>query len=55
MLDYAAEDPEDAEEQIERMQQKVGSQMNRVALQNLAGAGRKKFRVGDGDAEEAYE
>lgn len=47
VLDFASEDPDDAEAEIEKMQQKAGSQLNKVALQNLTGAGRKKFRVGD--------
>ena len=45
VIDYAAEDPEDAEEQLEKMQSKVGSQLNKVAVQNLMGDGRKKFNV----------
>ncbi|GAB7351659.1 hypothetical protein MBLNU459_g2260t1 [Dothideomycetes sp. NU459] len=47
VLDFAAEDPEDAEAEIEKMQKKAGSQLNKVALQKLTGAGRKKFHVGD--------
>lgn len=47
VLDFAAEDPEDAEAEIEKMQNKVGSQINKVALQKLTGGGRKKFNVGD--------
>lgn len=47
VLDFAAEESEDAEAEIEKMQQKAGSQLNKVALQKLTGAGRKKFRVGD--------
>ena len=47
VLDFAAEESEDAEVEIEKMQQKAGSQLNKVALQKLTGAGRKKFRVGD--------
>lgn len=43
VLDFAAEDPEDAEAEIEKMQQKVGSQVNKVALQKLTSGGRKKF------------
>lgn len=47
VLDFAAEETEDAEAEIEKMQQKAGSQLNKVALQKLTGAGRKKFRIGD--------
>ncbi|KAF2719634.1 RNA-binding domain-containing protein [Polychaeton citri CBS 116435] len=43
VLDFAAEDPEDAEAEIKKMQQKVGSQVNKVALQKLTSGGRKKF------------
>ena len=54
VLDYAAEDPEDAEEELEKMQKKVGSQVNKVALQRLTGGGRKKFNVaGNDDLDEA--
>jgi len=47
VIDYAAEDAEDAEEEIARMQSKVGSQIDKVAVQNLLGSGtsRKKFDV----------
>ncbi|KAI9850549.1 MAG: Multiple RNA-binding domain-containing protein 1 [Thelocarpon superellum] len=45
VLEFAAEDAVDAEEEIEKMQRKVGRQVNQVALQRLAGAGRKKFAV----------
>lgn len=47
VLDFAAEESEDAEVEIEKMQQKAGSQLNKVALQKLTGAGRKKFTVSD--------
>lgn len=43
VLDFAAEDPEDVEAEIEKMQQKVGAQVNKVALQKLTSGGRKKF------------
>jgi multiple RNA-binding domain-containing protein 1 len=43
VLDFASEDPEDAEAEIENMQQKVGAQVNKVALQKLTSGGRKKF------------
>ncbi|KAJ9646495.1 Multiple RNA-binding domain-containing protein 1 [Coniosporium tulheliwenetii] len=45
VLEYAAADPEDAEAELERMQQKAGSQVNKMALQKLTGAGRKKFNA----------
>ncbi|KAF2219072.1 hypothetical protein BDZ85DRAFT_60774 [Elsinoe ampelina] len=52
VIAYAAEDPEDAEEEIEKMQNKVGSQLNKVAVQNLLGDGRHKFKINDQGAEE---
>ena len=45
VLDFAAEDAIDPEQEIEKMQQKVGKQTDKVALQRLAGSGRKKFHV----------
>jgi multiple RNA-binding domain-containing protein 1 len=52
VLDFADEDPEDAEAEIEKMQQKVGAQVNKVAIQKLTSGGRKKFstQVEDDDA-----
>ncbi|KAI8628920.1 MRD1-like protein [Xylariaceae sp. FL1651] len=51
ILQYAEADAVDPEEEIARMQKKVGGQANRVALQELTGRGRKKFSVG-GDMDE---
>jgi multiple RNA-binding domain-containing protein 1 len=48
VLEFAANDTLDAEEEIEKMQKKVGSQVNMVALQKLTGGGRKKFNI-EGD------
>lgn len=45
VLEFAAEDAVDAEEEIEKMQEKVGKQVSKVALQKLTGAGRKKFNI----------
>ena len=47
VLDFAAEDTVDPEEEIEAMQQKAGHQANNIALQRLTGAGRKKFIMDD--------
>lgn len=47
VLDFAAADAIDPEEEIERMQKKVGKQADKVALQKLTGVGRKKFNVQD--------
>ena len=44
-LDFAAEDAIDPEEEIEKMQKKVGRQTDKVAIQKLKGAGRKKFNI----------
>ena len=51
VLDFAAGDPEDAEAEIEKMQQKVGAQVNVVALQRLTGGGRKKFSTANDEEE----
>lgn len=45
VLDFATEDAADPEEEIVKMQKKVGNQANRVALQRLASAGRRKFNI----------
>ena len=53
VLDFAEEDPEDAEKEIEKMQQKVGAQVNKVALQKLTESGkRKKFTTNQHDGED---
>ncbi|KAI1282917.1 RNA recognition domain-containing protein [Xylaria sp. FL0933] len=51
ILQYAEAEAVDAEEEIAKMQKKVGGQVNKVALQELTGKGRKKFNVG-GDRDE---
>lgn len=52
VLEFASDDPLDAEEEIEKMQKKVGSQVNKVALEKLTGRGRKKFNIQGEDAME---
>ena len=52
VLDFAAEDAVDPEQEIQRMQQKVGRQADKVALQRLAGSGRKKFHIEGGELKE---
>jgi len=52
VLEFAAGDALDAEEEIEKMQKKVGSQVNMVALQKLTGGGRKKFNIEGDNADE---
>ena len=49
VLEFAAEDSVDPEQEIEKMQQRVGKQADKVALQRLTGSGRKKFQVEGGD------
>ncbi|KAK0311763.1 Multiple RNA-binding domain-containing protein 1 [Friedmanniomyces endolithicus] len=46
VLDFAEGEAEDAEEEIGRMQRKIGGQVNKVALQKLTGGGRRKFTTG---------
>lgn len=52
VLEFASGEALDAEEEIERMQKRVGSQVNKVALQKLTGGGRKKFNIEGNDEEE---
>lgn len=54
-LAFAETEPDDPEQELEKMQQKVGAQANKVALQRLTGGGRKKFNVAgnDDDLDEA--
>ncbi|EGX91287.1 pre-rRNA processing protein Mrd1, putative [Cordyceps militaris CM01] len=47
VLDFAEAEALDAEEEIEKMQRKVGGQANKVALQQLTGGGRKKVNIGN--------
>jgi multiple RNA-binding domain-containing protein 1 len=53
VIEFASEEAVDAEEEIEKMQKKVGKQVNKVALAKLTGGGRKKFNIeGNGDEED---
>ena len=45
VLDFAHEEAIDPEEEIERMQARVGKQADKVALRSLTSIGRKKFHV----------
>ncbi|RDA92896.1 hypothetical protein CP533_3844 [Ophiocordyceps camponoti-saundersi (nom. inval.)] len=55
VLEYADAEAVDAEEEIEKMQRKVGGQVNKVALEQLtAGGRRRKVNIGN-DGEEAEE
>lgn len=49
VLEFAADDALDPEMEIEKMQSKVGSQANMVALQKISGLGRKKFSLEAGE------
>ena len=51
VLDYAEAEAVDAEEEIEKMQRKVGGQVNKVALQQLTGGGRTKVNIGNDEEE----
>lgn len=50
VLEFAAADTLDPEEEIEKMQNKIGNQANKVTLQKLANLGaRKKFNIETGE------
>lgn len=51
VLEFAAGDAIDPEEEIEKMQRKMGNQADKVALQKLTSHGRKKFTVENEDGE----
>ncbi|KOC13645.1 pre-rRNA processing protein [Aspergillus flavus AF70] len=52
VLEFANEEAIDAEQEIQQIEKKVGEQMDRMKLQKLTGAGRKKFTVGAQDEED---
>ncbi|KAI5467308.1 hypothetical protein BGZ63DRAFT_410311 [Mariannaea sp. PMI_226] len=51
VLDFAEAEAVDAEEEIAKMQKKVGRQVNKVALQQLTGRGRQRVNIGDNEDE----
>ncbi|KAK7739886.1 Multiple RNA-binding domain-containing protein 1 [Cytospora paraplurivora] len=55
VLDYAEAEALDAEEEIAKMQKKIGGQVNSVALQKLTakGSARQKFEIGEDDEDGA--
>lgn len=54
VLDFAEAEAVDAEEEIAKMQKKIGGQVNKVTLQQLTGRGRQRVNIGDnGDEDEA--
>ncbi|KAI9789926.1 MAG: Multiple RNA-binding domain-containing protein 1 [Peltula sp. TS41687] len=50
VLEFAAESAVDAEEELQKMQEKVGKQTNKVSMQRLMGTSRQKFTVGEDNA-----
>lgn len=52
VLEFASEEAVDPEAEIQKIEKKVGEQMDRVRLQKLTGTGRKKFTVGAQEEEE---
>ncbi|KAG7138400.1 Multiple RNA-binding domain-containing protein 1 like [Verticillium longisporum] len=52
VLDYAEAEALDAEEEIAKMQKKVGGQVNKVALAQLTGKTRKKITIGEDNEDE---
>ncbi|KAH8761200.1 RNA recognition domain-containing protein [Diaporthe sp. PMI_573] len=56
VLDYAEAEAVDAEEEIAKMQKKIGGQVNKVELQKLTagkGSARQKFEIGDDNEDNA--
>ncbi|KAJ5084814.1 hypothetical protein NUU61_009393 [Penicillium alfredii] len=53
VLEFANEEAVDPEEEIAKIEKKVGEQVDRVKAQQLMGTGRKKFIVGAQEDEEA--
>ncbi|KAK7430253.1 Multiple RNA-binding domain-containing protein 1 [Neonectria magnoliae] len=51
VLDFAEAEAVDAEEEIAKMQKKVGGQVNKVALQQLTGRGRTRVEIGNNEDE----
>jgi multiple RNA-binding domain-containing protein 1 len=55
VLEYANAEDLDPEEEIAKMQKKMGAQVNKVALQRLTGKGREKVTIGDNDEEDGLD
>ncbi|KAB5549932.1 RNA recognition domain-containing protein [Coniochaeta sp. 2T2.1] len=54
VLDFAEAEAIDAEEEIAKMQKKIGGQVNKVSLQQLTGRGRQRVNIGEtGDEDDA--
>ncbi|KAI9806432.1 MAG: Multiple RNA-binding domain-containing protein 1 [Piccolia ochrophora] len=52
VLEFTEDEPQDAEGEILKMQEKVGKQADKVALRKLTGSGRKKFDLEEGSGGE---
>jgi multiple RNA-binding domain-containing protein 1 len=52
VLDFAEAEAVDAEEEIAKMQKKIGGQVNKVALQQLTGKGRVRVNIGDNEEDD---
>ncbi|GJC85002.1 multiple RNA-binding domain-containing protein 1 [Colletotrichum liriopes] len=52
VLDYAEAEAVDAEEEIAKMQRKIGGQVNKVAISQLMGQNRKRVNIGGDNADE---
>ncbi|KAJ5086017.1 Nucleotide-binding alpha-beta plait [Penicillium argentinense] len=53
VLEFASEEAVDPEEEIAKIEKKVGEQVDRVKAQQMMGGGRRKFTVGAQEDEEA--
>jgi len=51
VIDYAEVEVVDPEEEIAKMQKKIGRQVEKVTMQQLTGRGKQKFTIGEEDAE----
>jgi multiple RNA-binding domain-containing protein 1 len=52
VLEFAAEEAIDPEEEIQKIEKKVDAQVNKVKLRQLTSSGRKRFNVGAGGDDE---
>ena len=52
VLQFASQDTVDPEEEIQNIEKRVGSQVDKVKMQKLTGGGRKKFTMGQQEEEE---
>jgi multiple RNA-binding domain-containing protein 1 len=52
VLDFAEAEAIDPEEEIAKMQKKIGGQVNKVTLQQLTGRGRQRVNIGDNEEDD---